>query len=60
MERQGLSQEQIGERLGWPQRRVSRRLTGDVSISAEELSELAAALGVPVTRFLADQPAVTP
>lgn len=52
MARQGLSQEALGSRIGWDQKRVSRRLTGAVAIDTNELGELAAALGVPVTQFL--------
>lgn len=56
MARQGLSQQQIADRLGWTQRRVSRRLTGDRPIDASELEQLAAALGVPVARLIPIDP----
>lgn len=52
MVRQELSQQALAERLGWDQRRVSRRLTGEVPFGAVELVEVATALGVPVTQLL--------
>jgi len=52
MARQGLTQEALGSLLTWPQRRVSRRLTGEVAFSVVELGQVAEALGVPVTQFL--------
>lgn len=51
---QGLTQQTLAERLGEGQWWVSRRLTGDVPISAPELMRLATALGVPITRLLPD------
>lgn len=54
--RQGMSQLQLAEKLGWPQPRLWRRLsTGDatpVPFSVGELTAVADALGVPVTTFL--------
>jgi transcriptional regulator with XRE-family HTH domain len=54
MARQGISQEALAERLGegWIQKRVSRRLTGEVAIDLDELELIAAALGVPVAQFI--------
>ena len=52
MIRQNLSQQQLADKLGWTQRRVSRRLTGDRPIDASEPEQLAAALGVPVARLI--------
>jgi transcriptional regulator with XRE-family HTH domain len=52
--RQQLTQQQLGERMGRPQHWISRRLTGDVPFTADELVTFAAALGVPVSRFLGD------
>jgi len=54
MARQGISQEALGERIGWDQRRVSRRLTAEVPIDLEELERIAEALGVPVSKFIPD------
>lgn len=53
MARQGITQEALGARIGWDQRRVSRRLTGEVALDVAELSAIAAALGVGVTQLLA-------
>lgn len=52
--RQQLTQSQLGERMSRPQWWVSRRLTGAVPFTTEELVMFAEALGVPVTRFLPD------
>lgn len=53
--RQQKTQREVGDILGLPQQSIARRLAGDISFRAEELTKLAAALGVPVTRFLPDQ-----
>jgi len=52
--RQDLTQQQLADRIGPPASQwwVSRRLTGDVAIAADELVKIANALGVPVTKFL--------
>lgn len=55
MARQGVSQEVLGRRLGWSQRRVSRRVTTGktaVPFDVAELAAVATALGVPVTQFV--------
>lgn len=54
MARQGISQEALAERLGdgWYQRRVSRRLTGEVAINLDELEQISSALGMPVSHFM--------
>jgi transcriptional regulator with XRE-family HTH domain len=52
MTRQSITQESLGARIGWDQRRVSRRLTGEVALDVAELATIADALGVPVTKFL--------
>lgn len=52
MTRQGISQETLGARIGWDQRRVSRRLTGEVAIDFTELQAIAGALGVPATQLM--------
>jgi transcriptional regulator with XRE-family HTH domain len=53
MSRQGITQESLATRLGWTQRKLSYRLTADHPIDAAEVEAVAAALGVPVDRFLA-------
>jgi len=52
MARQGFTQGDLAAKLGWTQRKLSYRLTADHPIDATELEEIAAALDVPVTRFL--------
>lgn len=52
MTRQKVSQAALADRLGWPQQRVSRRITGAVPFDVTELAAVAAALGVPVARFI--------
>lgn len=52
MSRQRKSQRDLAEQLGWPQPRLSRRLTGDVDMRVGELEAIATALGSPVTQFL--------
>ena len=53
MARQGMTQESLAARIGWDQRRVSRRLTGEVALNVTELECIADALGVPAAQFLA-------
>ena len=53
-----ISQRELARRLGWTQPRVQRRIVGDARISVQDLHDIAAALDVPVTRFLSEQPAV--
>ena len=50
--RQNITQQQLGDRMGVRQWWVSRRLTGDVPITVEDLVRFAAALGVPMSQFL--------
>jgi transcriptional regulator with XRE-family HTH domain len=57
--RQQLTQRDVAKMLGMLQPSVQKRLAGDVPFRAEELVMLAAALGVPVDRFL-PVAAVTP
>lgn len=58
MARQGITQTALAEQLGWHQRSVSRRLTGDLPFDVADLEAIATALRVPVTQFLGEQPAV--
>lgn len=53
MARQGMTQEALGALIGWDQRRVSRRLTGEVPLDVTELTAIADALGIGVTQLLA-------
>jgi transcriptional regulator with XRE-family HTH domain len=55
--RQSLTQQELAERLGERQWWVSRRVTGEVSVTAEDLVRFAAALGVPAAQFLKEVPA---
>lgn len=53
MARRGISQEALGRMIGWDQRRVSRRLTGDVAMDLNEIGLIADALNVPLATLLA-------
>lgn len=58
MARQRLSQQSLAVHLGWPQPRLSRRLTSgktSVPFTVDELSAVADALGVPVTTLIPAQ-----
>jgi len=63
MGRQGLSQQALADRLGWPQPRLSRRIASGnspiVPFDVVELLEVAQVLGVPVTTFLPSPAQVT-
>lgn len=50
--RQGLTQTELAERLDETQSWVSRRLTGDVAITVDELVRFAQVLGVRAARLL--------
>lgn len=52
MRRQRISQAALAERLGWPQQRVSRRITGAVAFDLAELEVIAEILAVPVAQLL--------
>lgn len=52
MARQYLSGQQLADKLRWQPKYLSRRLTGAVSLSLDDLEEIAAALGVPVWSLL--------
>lgn len=55
--RKRIRQTEIAERLGLNQQQVSRRLNGQVPISAAELRELAALLEVSAGDLLGEVPA---
>ena len=50
--KKGLSQEELGNRIGLQQSAVSKLETGRRRLSAEEAREAAIALAVPVERLL--------
>lgn len=52
MARQKVSQETLCLRIGMSQSTLSRRMTGEYPFDTTELATIAAALGVPVSRFL--------
>jgi transcriptional regulator with XRE-family HTH domain len=47
-----VSQRQLARLLGWDHVYTHRRISGAVALTVGELHEIAAALSVPVTRFL--------
>lgn len=61
MARQGLSQQALADRLGWPQARVSRRIAVEggkhqtIPFDIAELAAVAKALGVPMNQFVPAQ-----
>lgn len=54
MARQGISQEDLGSRIGMGQVPLSRRLTGKVGWRVGEVAAAAAALGVPTRQLIPD------
>lgn len=52
IERRKLSQTAFGQLVGWPQRLVSRRVTGEVAMNAAELEAVAAVLNVSSAHLL--------
>lgn len=52
MARVGTTQEELADKLGWTQRKLSYRLTADSPLRAHEVVDIAAALGVPVSDLL--------
>lgn len=58
MVRQGLTQQAMADKLGWPQPRLSRRLAdgknAPIPFDVAELNEVAYALGVPAAQLLPD------
>lgn len=49
--RRKVSQREAGEMLGMSKQAFSKRMTGSRPFRAEELANLADALGIPVSRF---------
>lgn len=63
MGRQGLSQQALAERLGWLQSRLSRRISDGktplIPFDVIELHTVALALGVPLSRLLSTEHALS-
>jgi len=57
MARRGWSQQDLGERMGRLQPWVSRRMSGRVGITTDDLQRFAEALGVTVERLVKDHDA---
>jgi transcriptional regulator with XRE-family HTH domain len=55
--RAGYSASELARQLGWSQSRTLRRLNGRIPFDVDELTELAAFLGVPLSA-LVTEPAV--
>lgn len=55
--RQGLTQEQLAEKVGTSQQWVSRRITGRTPADMADVERIAAALGVPISQLLPVEPA---
>lgn len=53
MARQRRGQVEVATELGWSQAFLSRRLTGGVAFSTDEIEHVARVLGVPLTQFTA-------
>lgn len=59
MARRGLSQIELAQQLGMSQSMLSYRLSGKTVFNIDELTRVAAALEVPLTALVAEQPATT-
>jgi transcriptional regulator with XRE-family HTH domain len=51
MARQDVTQTELARRLGWIQTSVSKRLTGKVALRAQDIEQIADALGVSLNDF---------
>lgn len=56
--RQRRSAQSLALELGWTQRYLSRRLTGQVPFSVDDIDAIAGALGVSVSSLLEEPPGV--
>lgn len=56
MARQRRGQVEVATELGWSQAFLSRRLTGGVAFSTDEIEHVARVLGVPLSQLAAVQP----
>ena len=52
--RQGLSQAELAERLGWSRQKVAALEAGTRRLFFDDMPDLCAALGVPLSRLLID------
>lgn len=52
MARQRLTQSDLAKALGWTQVALSRRLTGAVALSTDEIEHIAEVLGVPIEQLV--------
>lgn len=57
--RRGMTQMELAQQLGMSQSMLSYRLAGKTVFNIDELTRVAAALQVPITALLAEQPATT-
>jgi transcriptional regulator with XRE-family HTH domain len=55
VEKKGLTQDQLGELLGEGQWWVSRRLTGNVQITAADIIRFARVLEIPVAELMPEE-----
>lgn len=53
MARTEVTQASLARKLGRPQQFVSRRLSGSVPLSVDDLASFASAIGIPVTDLVA-------
>jgi transcriptional regulator with XRE-family HTH domain len=54
MARRGISQAQMAQAVGLSQAGVSKRLRGEVAFNIDELFQVAAVLGLPLSTLTAD------
>lgn len=52
MARQGLSQAELADRLGWSVFQVGRRMRGQIALTLADLDAIAVALNVPMAQFM--------
>lgn len=57
MARKRLSQSALAERLNLTQQMLSRRISGQLAFRVDELHEIAAVLGVPVSDLIGEEKA---
>lgn len=58
MARQKLTTRSLSKQLDWPTANTRRRVSGSQPLTVDDLTDIAAALGVPVADFLTEQAAV--
>ncbi len=52
MGRQDLTHRELAARLGWQRMQISRRLSGAIALSVDDVEALAVALHVPVLQLI--------